>query len=135
MKFAEMKNDLGLLIIRLSFGLTMMLSHGLGKLQKLMEGEDPIKFYDFMGLGAEISLILVVFAEFVCALLFSLGLFTRLVTIPLVFTMFIAFFIVYANAPFGDRETAFLFLTAFLVILITGPGRFSLDRLWKNKKL
>ena len=134
MKFNEIKNDLGLLVLRLAFGLTMMWSHGKGKLLKLMEGEDPIKFYDFMGLGAEISLVLVVFAEFVCAILLSLGLFTRFVAIPLVFTMFMAFFIVQAGDPFAKREMSLLFMMAYAVILITGPGRFSLDRLWKNKK-
>jgi putative oxidoreductase len=134
MKFSEIKNDLGLLIIRLTFGLSMMLSHGKGKLERLLQGEETIKFYDFMGMGAETSLVLVVFAELLCALMLSLGVFTRLVAVPLVFTMFMAFFIVHAGDPFAKREMSFLFMMAFFDILITGPGRFSVDRLLSKRK-
>ena len=41
-----------------------------------------IKFMDFMGLGPDISLTLVVFSEGLCAALLVLGLFTRWASIP-----------------------------------------------------
>ena len=58
--------DIVLLIVRLFVGFAM-LSHGFPKLQMLLEGGD-IKFFDFLGLGPKISLILTVFAEFVCSI-------------------------------------------------------------------
>ena len=69
-------NDLGLLLLRITFGGLMLLNHGLGKMDKLLAGGD-IKFADPIGLGMEISLQLTIFAEVICAGLLVLGLFTR----------------------------------------------------------
>lgn len=63
---------LGKLILRLTFGLTMM-THGKGKLMDLFSG-NPIDFPDPLGVGATTSLGLTVFAEFICSALVALGL-------------------------------------------------------------
>lgn len=119
-------DDLGLLILRAVFGFTMMYGHGLGKLNKLTSGEE-IQFMNFMGLGEEVSLALVVFAEFFCAILLIAGLFTRWAVIPLIFTMGVAFFKVHFNDAFGDMEASLIYLAAYLAVYLLGPGRYSLD--------
>lgn len=120
--------DLGLLILRLGFGVPIALEHGWPKLMGY--GERAAKFADPIGLGPELSLTLAIFGELACGVLLALGLFGRLASIPLVITMGVAFFLHHAGDPFGDRELAFLYLSAFAVLLVAGPGRFSLDRLW-----
>lgn len=82
--------DLGLLLVRLLSG-GMMLTHGIPKIDRLM-GEGPVKFADPFGLGPEISLVLVLFAEVACSILVMIGLKTRLATLPLMFTMLVAAF-------------------------------------------
>ena len=89
---------------------------------------------NFMGLGEETSLMLVVFAEFLCALLLVVGLFTRLATIPLIFTMCVALFVVHIADPFSDKEASILYLVPYLVIFLLGPGKFSLDFLIWNRR-
>lgn len=81
----------------------------------------------FLGLGSTISLALVVFAEFFCALFIILGLFTRLAAIPLIVTMCVALFKAHDGQFFGKGEVAALYLAGFLVLLIVGPGKASVD--------
>jgi putative oxidoreductase len=119
--------DLGLLAIRLLSG-GMMLTHGIPKFDRLF-GEGPVKFADPFGLGPEISLGMVLFAEVGCSLLVMLGFKTRWATLPLLFTMLMAAFYAHGNDPFSDKELSLLFFTLFLSVLISGGGRFSLDHI------
>lgn len=117
--------DLGLLILRLFAGLAMALQHGVGKLQKLFSGD--IQFPDPLGIGAVPSLVLAGSAEFFCAVAVALGLFTRLMSIPLAFTMAVAAFIVHGHDPFDRKEMALLYFVIFITLSLTGPGRLSVD--------
>lgn len=118
--------NLALLFLRISVG-ALMLNHGYDKLIKFseMKGE----FMNFMGLGATTSLALVVFSEFFCSLLLILGLFTRLVTIPLIITMGVVIYKVGKMDIFASAELATLFFVSYVVILLLGPGKISVDGL------
>ena len=119
--------DFGLLAVRLLSG-GMMLTHGLPKFDRLF-GEGPVKFADPFGLGPEISLGLVLFAEVGCSLLVMAGFKTRWATLPLLFTMLMAAFYAHGSDPFSEKELSLLFFTLFLSVLISGGGRFSLDHI------
>jgi putative oxidoreductase len=119
--------NLSLLIVRLTVGSIMMV-HGLPKLNTLTAGGE-IKFADPFGFGPMISLSLAVFAEVICTIFIILGLGTRLASIPLIVTMAVAVFYAHANDPFATKEKAILFLLIFLILLVFGSGRYSIDRL------
>ena len=119
------KVSLGLLILRAGLGATM-LTHGYPKFRNLIAGE--FKFGDPIGLGVELSFTLTVFAEFLCSILLILGLGSRLATIPLIITMLVAWLAVHINDPFGSQEKAVMYLIAFIALLLTGPGKYSLDK-------
>lgn len=125
--------DLGLLILRLGAGLLMITQHGLPKL--LSYGEKSGSFSDPLGVTPGISLALAVFAEFFCSLAVALGLYTRLTVLPLLFTMGVAAFVVHATDPFKVKEKAFLFGLIYLVILISGPGKYALSSRFGRKRL
>lgn len=118
------------LLLRLGFGLLMIVNHGYTKLANyptlLQKFKDPTGI-----LPGSVALALTVFAEFFCAAFVVLGLFTRLAAVPLIIAMGVAFFIVhnaqYASGP-GSGEMALLFLLAFVILLFTGPGKYSLDK-------
>lgn len=93
---------------------------------KLLNGD--MQFGDPLGVGAEVSLVLAVFAEAICSILIILGLGTRLATVPLIITMATAAFIVHASDPFGRQELPILYILAFVTLLITGPGKYSIDQ-------
>ena len=119
--------SVGLLVLRLVVG-GFMMSHGLGKLKMLMAGGE-ILFLDPIGIGVELSLFLAVFAEFFASILIILGLGTRLAAFPLLFTMFVAGVIVHAAHPFNVKEMALLYGSIYLTLMLTGPGKISLDHL------
>lgn len=124
--------DLSLLILRIAGG-ALMLTHGIGKIAPLF-GSDPIQFPDPIGLGATTSLALTVFAEVVCAALLILGLATRFAAIPLLITMLVAVFVVHIADPFANQELPLLYASIYLVILIAGAGKFSIDNMVFNKQ-
>jgi putative oxidoreductase len=82
---------------------------------------------NFLGIGSTMSLALVVFAEFFCSLFLILGLFTRLATIPLVIATCVMIFKAHKGDIFGDGEHAALYLIGYIVLLLVGPGRVSVD--------
>lgn len=125
------RGSLGLLLLRVLSGV-FMLTHGVGKLGALL-GPGPIQFPDPIGLGAATSLVLAVFAEFLCSILLILGLGTRLAAIPLLITMLVAGLIVHAADPFAGKELALLYAVAFAAIALLGPGRYSIDNLLVKK--
>lgn len=120
-----------LLILRLSAG-GFMLTHGFPKLQRLLDGN--FRFGDPIGLGPEVSLVLAVFAEFICSILIMLGLGTRLAAIPLIVTMSVAAFVSHGNDAFAKKELALIYLVSFVVVLLTGPGKISFDYLIGKRK-
>lgn len=131
-KINEEAVQFALLLFRVFLGIVMM-THGYPKLQKLMAGGN-IEFMDFLGLGPAISLVLVVFAEFVCSIFLILGLFTRWMLIPLIITMLVAVFAVHINDSFGKMELGLLYLVGYIVLMIIGPGRYSIDGLIAKRK-
>jgi putative oxidoreductase len=76
-----------------------------------------------------LSLGLAVFAEVLCAGLLVVGLLTRFAALNLVVTMCVAFFVVHGAALSGESsgELAFIYLAGFVVLLVAGGGRYSVD--------
>jgi putative oxidoreductase len=103
-----------------------LLTHGIPKFQKLISGN--FEFGDPIGIGAAPSLFLATVAEFVCAILLILGYKTRLVAIPPAIVMLVAVFAVHSSDPFGVKEKPLLYLAFFIVIILLGPGRYSIDK-------
>ena len=125
-KYSAGAFNTAMLVLRLGLGILMM-HHGYGKLTHF--GEMQNKFMNFLGMGSAVSLALLIFAEFFCSLFLVLGLFTRLATIPLIIATCVMVFKAHNADVFGDGQTAALYLTGYLVLLLVGPGRVSVDSL------
>ena len=132
-RFSPVAIDIALLIARLGIG-GMMLTHGVPKLA--MFNANPVEFVDFLGVGPEFSLGLTIFAEVVCSVLIIIGFATRLATIPLIITMLVALFLVHVSDAFDKQEMAWHYLLVYVVLLLAGSGRYSVDALLsRNQKL
>jgi putative oxidoreductase len=116
--------NFGALLLRLAMA-GLLLPHGYDKLIHFAQYKS--QFINFMGIGVTLSLALTVFAEFFCSLFVILGLATRLAAIPPAIAMFVALWKGHNLDIFGKGEHAALFMFGFLVILIIGPGKASVD--------
>ncbi|MCW3089301.1 MAG: DoxX family protein [Ferruginibacter sp.] len=123
-KYSAGAFSVAMLVLRLSAGILIM-KHGYDKLIHFESMHNS--FLNFMGIGSTFSLALVIFAEFFCGLFIVIGLFTRLAAIPLIISFSVALFKAHNGDIFGKGEPATLFLTCFIVLLLVGPGRASID--------
>lgn len=125
--------DVALLIARVSIAV-LMLTHGLPKLGMLLSGE-PVQFPALFGLSAGTSLGLAVFAEVICSLLILVGFATRLAVIPLAVTMLVALFAIHVADPFAKQEPAVQYLLVYVILLLAGSGKYSVDYLLQKRSL
>jgi putative oxidoreductase len=127
-KYSAGAFNAAMLMLRLVAGILMLV---IG-LEKLTHFEKHVPdMINFLGIGQKASLILVVFAEFFCSAILIIGLFTRFACIPLIITMGVALFKVHHGDFFGDGQTASLFLVCYIVLLLVGPGKISVDNMFK----
>jgi len=119
-------NNIALLILRVVFAGSMLYGHGLGKLNRLLEGN--LSFSNPLGIGEIPTLILAVFSEFLAPVFIIIGYKTKFFSFFPAATMFVAIFIVHWGDPFVRVEKALLFLTVFVILMMTGPGKYSIDR-------
>lgn len=73
--------------------------------------------------------------ELVGGALLAIGLFTRLVTIPLIINMGVIIFFMGKGNIWGDEQLPFLLLLLFAVFFFNGAGKWSMDHwLFDRKK-
>ena len=119
-------NNIALLLIRIVFAGSMLYGHGLSKFYRLIEGN--LSFANPIGIVEAPTLVLAVFSEFLAPLFILIGYKTKIFSFFPAATMFVAAFIVHLSDPFARKEKAILFLIGFIVIMMMGPGKYSIDR-------
>ncbi len=131
LRFLPHSPDFGLLVLRIWFGGALLMLHGWTKLNTFSETAEkfPNVFAPYIEVSGAVNLGLAVGAEALGAALVVLGLFSRLSALACAFTMFMGFFVAHKGALSGpgNGEMAFIYMGAFVVIFLAGPGRFSLD--------
>jgi len=125
-KVSDNAISFALLILRITAG-GLIIPHGYSKLMSFASRSSG--FSDPYHIGSSTSMALIIFAEFFCGALVVLGLLTRLACIPLIIGMGTVVFMINHGNLAGKNETPVLFLGCFIVLLITGPGKASIDRL------
>ncbi len=129
---AATTTDMALLVARIGIA-GLMLTHGIPKLLMLLSGA-PLQFPPVMGMSAELSLGLTVFAEVLCSVFILAGFATRLAVIPLIVTMLVAVLFIHAADPFAKQEPALQYLLVYVILLFAGSGKFSIDYLLQGKR-
>lgn len=112
-----------LLIVRVFFGI-LFFTHGLEKLMNF--NELSMTYPSVLGFGSYMTLMVTIFCEFCCSLFLIAGLLQRIMTIPMILAMGVAFFDVH-DAMMPEGELALIYLIVFIILFFTGPGKFSAD--------
>lgn len=130
--------DVFLLIIRLYWGYQFFIA-GKGKLMNL---DRTTEFFASLNLPApKLNALMAGSTECFGGLLLLVGLGSRLISIPLAFTMVVAYLTAHReglNALFSDpskffEQPPFLFLFASVIVMVSGAGRLSLDAIIGSK--
>lgn len=121
----NLQTDIGLLLLRLFAGLSMAFAHGMGKVppsEGFIGGVGKMGFPipEFFAWTAGLS-------EFIGAILIALGLLSRPSALFLSITMLVAALIKHGGDGFGSQEKPLLYAFIFILIMLAGPGRFSVD--------
>jgi len=134
LKTASLLTHPFLLLVRLYWGWQFFVT-GKGKLTNL---DATAEFFASLNLPLpKLQAILAGSTECFGGLLLLVGLFSRFISIPLMFTMVVAYLTAHLDVVqtiWSDSDSfvtapPFLFLMASVVIFIFGPGAFSLDAL------
>ena len=118
-----------ILCLRVFFGV-LFFTHGIDKIANFNELSQT--FPNVLGFGSYMSLMVSIFCEFCCSLFLITGLMIRIIVLPMIVSMAVAFFDVH-DAMFPQGELALIYMVVFVILYITGPGRFSIDFLIDRK--
>ena len=134
--------DLGLLLIRLGIGLSMLAFHGYGKITG-----GPERWKAVGGSMANLGLdfaptfwgFMAAFAEFGCSILLILGVLFRPAAAMLAFTMVVAM-AMHLNLPadnpnsgFSGASHAFELFIVYIGLLLAGPGRYAFSLMTRKE--
>lgn len=118
-----------ILFVRIFFG-ALFLMHGLDKMMDF--DQLSLTYPSVFGLGSYTTLMLSVFCEFACSIFLIAGMLTRIILLPMVISMAVAFFDIH-DGMMPEGELALIYLIVFFVLFLTGPGRYSVDYLIDSK--
>ena len=112
-----------ILALRIFFGVLFFV-HGLDKMINFSALSET--FPSVLGFGSYMSLMLSVFCEFCCSLFLIAGLLERIILLPMIISMGVAFFVIH-DSMMPEGELSLIYLVIFIILFVTGPGRYSLD--------
>ncbi|MBQ7898617.1 MAG: DoxX family protein [Bacteroidales bacterium] len=118
-----------ILALRVFFGV-LFFTHGLDKMINFNTLSET--YPSVFGFGSYMTLMVSIFCEFACSLFLIAGLMERIILLPMIASMAVAFFDIH-DGMFPEGELSLIYLILFIVLLLTGPGRYSVDYLIDTK--
>lgn len=112
-------------VVRVFFGV-LFFTHGLDKMMNFNSIVD--NYPSVLGFGSYMTLMVSIICEFACSLFLIAGLLVRIITIPMIISMGVAFFDVH-DAMMPEGELALIYFIIFILLFLVGPGRYSVDYL------
>lgn len=135
--------DVALLLLRIMVATSLIYHHGSDKIPD-WDILTKRPYLDPIGIGIVPSLIFALFTDAICAALVLVGFGTRIASFFCLLTLGTVFFIIdhalippYWPVPHGGHaEMLWVYMAAFLVFLIAGGGRYSLEAKlsWPKRK-
>ena len=126
--FFERHREYGAIFVRLVVGFVLIY----GTQDNVFSHERMLEFRDFLAARRVplplFAAYLSVYAQFICGILFVLGLFVRPAALVMVINFIAALLIAHLNTPLEAARLALCMLFSSLFLLFNGAGALSLDR-------
>ncbi|WP_263385595.1 DoxX family protein [Granulicella arctica] len=128
---ASYTTNLGLLFLRVSFGLSLFVKHGFEKITRF--GRMVAGFPDPFHIGAPLSLSIATASDVFAAVFLVIGFSTRPAAFFVACNILVAWLFVHHGMFFGKDadhgEVCVLYICGFVSVPLCGPGRYSVDAL------
>ncbi|RKU02064.1 LysR family transcriptional regulator [Burkholderia sp. Nafp2/4-1b] len=124
--------DLGLLFLRVSASLLLIVVHGLPKVIHYTSEAAAIE--DPFHLGRTLSILFAIFAELVCPIFMIVGLWTRVAALPVMIVTIVALVFVHPDWSLRDGQFAWMLLILFGTVAIAGAGRYALPNVVRRRE-
>lgn len=116
-----------MLVFRILLSLELIIVHGLKKVGiGVAEAEKVPNPYH---LPEIINQFFATGANIICPLLIIIGAFTRFAVIPILIVTVSGYFVVHRTDNLHVRDIPFMYALSFIVVLLLGPGKYSIDYL------
>ena len=122
-RFSGKVSSLLILVVRVVFGVLFFM-HGVDKMMNF--NTLVVGYPSVLGFGSYTTLMVTIFCEFCCSLFLIAGLLVRIMTIPMIVAMGVAFFDIH-DAIMAEGELSLIYYIMFILLFLSGPGRYSLD--------
>jgi putative oxidoreductase len=125
--------DSGMLLLRIAVSLEIAIVHGFKKIGVGVAQSENIP--NPLHLPKAFNNVFAIAANIIFPFFVLIGLFTRLATLPTLAVTLTGYFVVHWNDSLLQRDTPFIYSLIFLVILILGPGKYSIDNAIYKKRI
>jgi putative oxidoreductase len=125
--------DCGILLLRVAVSLEIAIVHGFKKIGVGVAQAENIP--NPLHLPEAFNSVFAIAANIIFPFFVLIGLFTRLATLPTLAVTLTGYFVVHWNDSLLQRDTPFIYSLIFLVILILGPGKYSIDNAIYKKRI
>lgn len=123
--------NITLLFFRTLLCVELMLVHGLKKIANV---DEELKLLpNPFGIAPHLNLYIAIIANLVMPLFVITGTFTKLAILPILGITLTGYFIVHSNDSLAIRDIPFMYSLSFLVVLLLGPGKYSVDEMILKK--
>ncbi|MUV02987.1 DoxX family membrane protein [Flavobacterium rakeshii] len=123
--------SLGLLFFRIAVSIELILVHGLKKLGVGVSTAEVVP--NPLHLPEALNQVFATTANVILPLFVIFGIVTRLAVVPILAVTLTGYFVVHGGSPLPERDIPFMYSISFLLLFITGPGKYSIDSLLFKK--
>lgn len=120
-----------MLIFRSLVAFAMIRVHGIKKIADI-EGEIA-NIPDPFGFGGEFTALMAVFTNIVLTVFVAIGFFTRLSAFGILSVTLSGLFLVHWADPWPVKDIPLMYSLSYFLILIMGPGKYSIDHIISKK--
>ena len=127
-----MLKDLGTFLLRLLFGLIIIVRHGIDYAINFSQIKDY--FPSMLGLDPALGLGAIISINIICGFFVVLGFFTRFFSSLIALSFFTMSFLIMGSESWERREFLIASFVVYLSLLLTGPGKLSFDYFFERRR-